>query len=332
MAFLFDVAAGTCFPLASHHTFGRLTDRVDTHDDRPCVSKLHAVIEWTGDHWLLKNLGLNGTWVNDAWVAQGQSRELALLDSIRLADAAGTGFEVRDLTPPAPMLWPVDKELPVVPVYLSDCHLLPNAAIPEVAIFFEQHQRQWFIERGVAVEPQTLLLAHGDLIDINRKTWRFIDARTHSATELRVQPVYQLADFEFVFSLSLDEESTQLELVSQTHTIDLAARSHHYLLVQLARHRAADAAIGLDNKSQGWIYSEQLAGELGLDVTHMNIQIFRARKQLADTLTGLAGYQQLFERRGGKIRFGANRFRIYKGETLICALPALTASDAVAEL
>jgi hypothetical protein len=126
---------------------------------------------------------------------------------------------------------------------------------------------------------------------------------------------------EFIFNLSLDEESTQLELVLGQQKIDLAVRNHHYLLALLARYRAADAAKGLDGKSQGWIYTDILANELGLDATHMNIYIFRLRKQLADSLPNLAGLQNLLERRGGKIRFGCDKFKIYKGEALTIQSP-----------
>jgi hypothetical protein len=127
-------------------------------------------------------------------------------------------------------------------------------------------------------------------------------------------------DYEFIFNMSLDEETTQLELHHQ-QTLDLAVRSHHYLLLQLARHRAEDAERGLDNKSQGWVYADQLAAELGLDNTHMNIQIFRARKQLVDALPDALGQQCLLERRGGKIRFGCEKFKIFKGEKLTLASP-----------
>jgi hypothetical protein len=133
----------------------------------------------------------------------------------------------------------------------------------------------------------------------------------------------KLVDVEFVFSLSLDEETTQLELhqPKQKQTIDLGVRSHHYLLLQLARHRANDIERGLDAKSQGWIYADHLAAELGLDITHMNIQIFRARKQFVDNLPETVDHESLLERRGGKIRFGGVKFKIYKGATLTTTSP-----------
>ena len=104
MAYLLDVAAENYFPLAPHHTFGRLAASVDTHIDRPYVSKLHAAIEWSGNHWRIKNLGLNGTWVNGIALSQGDVRDLNLNDEIHFAEQSDPGFTVIDLTPPADML------------------------------------------------------------------------------------------------------------------------------------------------------------------------------------------------------------------------------------
>jgi hypothetical protein len=145
--------------------------------------------------------------------------------------------------------------------------------------------------------------------------------QVYGPTEIHKTQVQQLNDMEFVFNLSLDEESTQLELVCSQQKVDLAVRNHHYLLAHLARQRAADAARGLDGKSQGWIYTDQLANELGLDTTHMNIYIFRLRKQITDSLPTTIGLQNLLERRGGKIRFGCDKFKIYKGAALTTESP-----------
>lgn len=321
MAFLFDVAAGTHFPLAGHHTFGRLKSTVDTHVDRSCVSKLHAAIEWNGQKWRIRNLGTNGTWINDVWLGQNDYRELNLNDTVRLAEPTDPGFLVCDLAPPADMLWPLNSPGEILPVYLSSYHLLPDANAPELAIYFDEQQQQWFIESDIDnSESAATPLHHGDAVNVGGAPWRFVRAQIHGATEVRVLSNRKLTDFEFVFSLSMDEESTQLELMHLQTVIDLGVRTHHYLLTHLARQRARDHQEGLDQKSQGWLYSEQLAAELGLDVTHMNIQIFRARKQLSDMLHGITGQQLLLERRAGKIRFGSNRFKVYKGNHLLTAM------------
>lgn len=320
MAYLLDVAAETYFPLAPHHTFGRLAASVDTLIDKPYISKLHAAIEWNGSQWRIKNLGLNGTWVNGISLGQGDTRDLSINDKIHFAEQTDPGFTVTNLAAPADMLWPlVDSATPPEPIYLARYHLLPDTEHPELALFYDEPSQQWHQEAlHQQSEHEQPELNDGDLVQFSNSHWQFVRARIYGPTEIKSS--LHINDYEFIFTMSLDEETTQLNLHHQ-HTLDLAVRTHHYLLLQLARHRAEDAQRGLDNKSQGWVYADQLAAELGLDSTHMNIQIFRARKQLADNLPDAEGQQSLLERRGGKIRFGCDKFKIYKGDTLTLAAP-----------
>jgi pSer/pThr/pTyr-binding forkhead associated (FHA) protein len=336
MAYIFDVEAKTFFPLSPHHTFGRL-GAVDTCINKPYVSKLHAAIEWNSRNWCIKNLGLNGTWVNGITLEQGKNLELQLNDVLHFAKLSDAGFQVTNLTPPSDMLWPLEPtpEIPldptatktniqanIQPIYLTQYHLLPDANAPELAIYYDEQDQQWYLENvNPQPEQHRHVLQPGDKVQINNATWKFIRAQIYGPTEAHSYPLQKLNELEFIFNLSLDEETTQLELRLHQQTVDLAVRSHHYLLLQLARHRAQDAAKGLDSKSQGWIYTEQLGSELGLDTTHMNIHIFRLRKQLADSLPNTLGQQYLLERRGGKIRFGCEKFKIYKGTTLTTELP-----------
>jgi len=324
MAYIFDTNTQIYIPLAPHHTFGRLANAVDTHIDKPYISKLHAAIEWTGKEWRIKNLGLNGTWVNGVNLSANESVPLTINDELHFAELTDPGFSIKDLYPPADMLWPLDTPADArpQPVYLSRYHLLPDAITPELALYFDEQSQQWQMETLTSQQEQhTHPLNDGDLVQLGNQHWQLMRAQVYGPTEAHAFPMQQLSDMEFIFNLSLDEESTQLELVNGQQKVDLAVRNHHYLLAQLARHRAADAARGLDSKSRGWIYTDILAGELGLDTTHMNIYIFRLRKQIADSLPTILGLQSLLERRGGKIRFGCEKFKIYKGEALTTESP-----------
>lgn len=55
---------------------------------------------------------------------------------------------------------------------------------------------------------------------------------------------------------------------------------------------------------------------LGLDVQHVNIQIFRARNQIMKLLPGNARLANLVERRRGSIRLGAFPFDIVHGSQI----------------
>jgi len=325
MAYIFDTATENYIPLAPHHTFGRLADSVDTHIDRPYVSKLHAAIEWSGKEWRIKNLGLNGTWLNGALLAANETVALNEGDEIHFAELKDPPIKIAELSPPSDLLWPL--EIPAgtqpQPIYLSRYHLLPDAFTPELALYFDEQSQQWNLETlNEQQEHLSYPLNNGDLVQLGSQHWQLMRAQIYGPTEVHAYQIQQLPDMEFIFNLSLDEETTQLELITGQQKIDLSVRNHHYLLAQLARHRAADAARGLDSKSQGWIYTDILAGELGLDPTHMNIYIFRLRKQIADSLPTIMGLQHLLERRGGKIRFGCEKFKIYKGETLTAESPS----------
>src|SRR5262249_28056514 len=91
-----------------------------------------------------------------------------------------------------------------------------------------------------------------------------------------------------VLRLSLDEEHASLEVRDGGARTDLGERSHHYCLATLARRRRADQERGLEPGAQGWLGSTELSRMLGMEATHLNMQIFRAREQLMTALPGLA--------------------------------------------
>jgi hypothetical protein len=72
------------------------------------------------------------------------------------------------------------------------------------------------------------------------------------------------------------------------------------------RHRAEQ-----DN-DLGWLDSELLMKQLGLEETHMNIQIFRACKQVAATLTSSTGHSRLIERLRGAMQANIKNIEFIK--------------------
>src|SRR3989344_3895216 len=83
------------------------------------------------------------------------------------------------------------------------------------------------------------------------------------------------------FNVSLDEEHVRLQVQEGERQFDLGERTHHYALLTLARLRWADAQRHRDSQAHGWVELERLAKMLGVEPGHLNIQIFRMRKQLA---------------------------------------------------
>lgn len=315
MAFLLNNDTQAYIPLAPHHTFGRLGNRVNTVLDKPYISKLHTTIEWRNARWSIKNLGRNGTLVNGTPLLPGEMRALKKGDHIHFAEPNDPAFEVIDLSAPCDILWPLNNQTIPRPINLDRYHLLPDENAPSLTVF--QDNQQWFVEPlQHQADDMARPLQAGEIIQVEDTQWQFIPADIYDPTEAKARSHDALPNFEFVFELSQDEESTQLTLKAASQKIDLGVRTHHYLLLQLARHRAHDQASGLSDIELGWVYTEELIKELGLDETHANIQIFRARKQLSEALPHLNIQRDLIHRRGGKLRFGCDKFTIYKSGQL----------------
>jgi hypothetical protein len=114
--------------------------------------------------------------------------------------------------------------------------------------------------------------------------------------------------------VSLNEEHVFLTLHDDAgRRRDLGERAHHYILLVLARLRVEDAARGIDRCSQGWVDMERLSTMIGLDRNHLNIQIFRARRQILAAATPLPPDTDVVERRRGEVRFGDFDVRIVRG-------------------
>lgn len=119
------------------------------------------------------------------------------------------------------------------------------------------------------------------------------------------------------FQVSLNEEHIFLQAkLPSGENIDLGERVHHYCLVTLARRRLHDARRGIDATGQGWVAVGDLARMLGLEPSHLNIQLFRARQHVACALAPELDPKHLLERRRGEVRLGGMPFRIVRGTVL----------------
>jgi hypothetical protein len=105
----------------------------------------------------------------------------------------------------------------------------------------------------------------------------------------------------------------RLRIVDPLITVDLGARSHHYCLVTLARKRLVDASSGMAAADQGWLECQQLAKMLGIDPSHLNIQIYRLRHQVMSARPDMPGLASIVERRRGEVRMGDFAFEIQQG-------------------
>jgi hypothetical protein len=293
--------------LRSLHIFGRNPFKSDTALHNSDASQIHASIRWECNAWVLIDHSRNGCFVDGKRAASNV--KIALAPGMRIQFGAGSDvfWMVESLDPPCPMLLPQDDS--DAAIKLQRFHFLPSEDEPESTVYLSANG-QWTLESGSGSK----VLQDGDLIQIGNYSWKFFGSPEIAATSdfpgLRLTPS-DPAMFKFI--ASQNEEHISLCLIDGERSADLGERTHHYSLLTLARLRLGDAARGFDPSSQGWIEVERLARMLGIDVAHLNIQIFRARSQIARALPGGSDVSGVIERRRGEIRFGAFRFQIVHG-------------------
>lgn len=290
--------------LRDYHTFGRRSDAVDTCFDYSYISKLHAIIEWREPNWLLKDVSTNGLKLNGKIIPAQKPIVLNLNDKIDFAGAEEVLVTVTDVSAPMPILINQNNRAEIIEI--AESVLLPNERAPEIALHYCPDREQWFSD-SADLGHEAGPYEHGDYIEIGGEKWEFFLIAEDDATTELVTNQTTLDDILFRFDLSQDEESANLTLILNSGVeLELGERSHHYLLVHLLRYREKNG------DKVTWLDNHLLMKELGLEETHLNIQIFRARKQVALALPSVTGHSTFIQRRRGALRLGIHRFEIYK--------------------
>lgn len=320
MASLINLLNQQKIPLQAHHIFGRQPDTCTTQILSPDVSRTHATVVWEGEQWKIKDTSSNGTFINQKRITAGEYIPLSTGDEIRFGSLDADAWLVSDLTEPRCFLAPILPHLPRIE--LVDICALPSENEPDFVIF--KSGEHWVLE----VDGTHQDLKTGDIVGSGKHQWRYIDARPTMSTRnvhRTLQPT-TLCDLTFHFFVSQNEEHVSLTLKSQTKDFELGERCHHYLLLLLARQRRIDKAQDVNESEQGWITKELLVKMLGMQESHINIQIFRFRKQVVNALPEITALHQVVERRTGALRLAHDRIDIRGGAKL--QLPAeATLSD-----
>lgn len=319
MAVLLDKQTQRRCILQSHHSFGRLKSSVNTFISDVYISKIHAFIEWNEQHWLLRDVSANGTWLNGNKLTPNQVVQLNVADVITFTSKSGYVFEVLDLNPPCDCLMPIEHSSEAIE--LESFHLLPSKKSQKMILSYNNQTYSWWqeiIDDNFSQSLTSSELNDQEYLTIDGLTWQLQLNRTIADTQLLRPSVTSLDELTFLFQTSLDEESTKIFMQSGDQKLDLMVRSHHYLTLTLARQRAKDMQAGVDDSEQGWLYAEGLAKDLGLDASHLNIQIYRIRKQFVDALNNSCDSSHIIERNTGKLRLASKSFRIIKGDEVEC--------------
>lgn len=315
MATLFNKEMQQRYFLQSHHSFGRLKNSVNTFIDDSFVSKVHAFIEWNDRYWLLRDVSSNGTWLNGNKLSRNQVVQLNVGDVINFASNSSNVFEVFDTKAPCDCLVPIEHNSEVIE--LEYFHLLPSQESHEILLRYNNQSCSWWqevLDDDLSESATPMELRNQEYIIFNGLKWQLQINRPLAETQIVKPSVTSLNELTFIFQTSLDEESTHLVIQTGDRNIDLLVRSHHYLTLCLARQRVKDIKAGFDNSEQGWLYAESLAKDLGVDASHLNIQIYRIRKQFVEALNNTCETSNIIERNTGKIRLASKFFKIIKGD------------------
>lgn len=317
MAFIRHKNTGKYIYLLAHHTFGRREDVVDTIIPHPKISKIHATIEWNGSHWLLKDLSSNGTWSNKQKLEKFVPQALTEQMFIAFADNNDDIWIVENIDPPSPLLLftPPSHQS----IDLHEVTFLPNEEDPELIIYLDSHTSSWSyidVAKMESIDSAGHALNHRDTLDVDGKTMQaFIPPEQAMTVNIDNVSQIQFSNLHFYFHVSLNEEYVSLNMQYGDQNYEAGDNTYMYLLLHLARQRLYDFQTGLDEKDQGWVENALLSRDLGMDESHINIQIFRLRKQCAHILKNLCSSSIVIQRRRGATRTGilTHQITIKKG-------------------
>lgn len=268
------------------------------------VSGQHAVIQWSGAAWELRDLGSrNGTYLDDAKLGPGASVALAPQARIRFGRGSPT-WTLIDVG--APTLMAIRVPSGAVCQAEGGYLALPDAQSAELCVY-QDPQGAWIVEQAGVPGP---LEDRAVLATQDGARWRIHVPTALAGTLKDSDGSLLVANLRLRFVVSRDEEHVQLVALWGERRLDLQARAHHYPLLTLARQRAADCAAGLPEGEQGWIHQDELTRMLRMDDNHLNICIHRARAQLGKL--GVHDAASLVERRAGSrlLRLGARAVEI----------------------
>jgi len=311
MAILINTETKQPLVLRTQHIFGRHSGSSQTILKNPEASRLHASVFWNGSHWLIQDNSSNGTFLNNALITAGTKNRLKVGDSIQFGALNACIWIFNNEEPPKSLL--VSLVDGINPIELEGVVVLPNEASPEITIY-QVASGQWVFENSIGITT----LESGRKVSTDNNSWIFIDAEISDRTQQADHILNKdSTDIKLNFTVSKNEEHVSIKIKINRLQINLGERAHHYLMLYLARKRLTDLQQGLENSEQGWIDKDILCQQTGLDEKHVNLQIYRFRKQLIQANPAAIQLLQIIERRRGELRFAFTSIQIKGGNDLM---------------
>jgi hypothetical protein len=282
------------------HDIGR-SDRSRLVLSHPSVSSFHARLRWSGDRWLVRDLGSrNGTFVNGRSVEVQRWHALSAGDRLMFGDPAET-WTLVEAAMPRPLLHDGAGT-----ILLGSVSPLPSADDPRATIFRRGDGRFVLEEEGA--EP--VMLRSGDRVKVGRRDLAVHlpdgpdDAVSTSTADDAPLP-HRLDAASLTINAAPDEETAEVYVAHGPHREYLPPRVHLYVLLHLARLRSGAPT------DDGWLACEVLCDELRATREQLAIHVFRIRDDFKRL--GFADAGDIIDRRRrGWIRIGiaSDRLRV----------------------
>jgi hypothetical protein len=304
MGALVEQATGTIHVLEAHHLIGR-SPRCSLRLPEASVSGEHASLRWTGRAWVVKDLGSRfGTFLNAAPLPPGVPTALEKGAHLAFGREKHVWVLVED-DPPVLMVVPEEGGPPLLS---SDGMIAIPCPDNPIALVFQAKDGRWMLEHAGLVEP---IEDHGRFAAASRH-WRLCNASPLQLTS-RVgdaRETMSLDEAGLLFRVPRNEEYVELSARWRDRLVPLGTRSHHYLLLNLARIRLRHDAAGEPPARAGWVDQEELCTLLRSPPEKLNLDIFRARRQFA--AEGFLPATAIVERRPAarELRIGVGELEI----------------------
>lgn len=173
----------------------------------------------------------------------------------------------------------------------------------------------------VRIQPgQELPLTEGARVrfGIEAQTWVVLDVDPPSEIPTSKTPLpptrevtrrAELAGLGLQIRVSRDEEYVEIDLITPDGPERLAPRAWHDLYLLLGRERLEQRPTASEAE-EGWVHMDDLCKGLGRSRERVNVEVYRARQQLAEL--GIADAVDAFERRPTtrQIRLGFARLTV----------------------
>jgi len=302
MGILYWKDANKQIPLRKRFLLGR-NAHCNVRIDSSKISSEHASLHWAHGGWELRDHGsLNGTFLEGECLERGERVMLGSGATFSLSRMAAV-FELREASPPYAAAQ--HRETGAWLIAEDGLLALPSADKPH-AIIFTNANGVWQIEVDDQVRyaiDQDVLMINGDsfFLEIPSDDQGTMPSDTHAPT---------IASIRLRFVITPDEETVDTTVFIADRPHRLEPRRYHYLLATLARTWLSEHNV--TSSLRGWMDRDELCQKLEMDVGKLNVEIYRARKQLAEY--GVLGAAQLIERRPGthQLRIGVTNVEVVR--------------------